>query len=127
MEGSEGTAAREYEETSHVNEISKATKENNLKHKTKEIAGLGKSLVEATSDKEGVQSEFDALTEYLSKLGHMCVGKASTFADRKARRDAEISGLQEAIAILEGNPTLIQRASKRSFRGKQSGVQHTKL
>jgi len=127
MESSEATAAREYEDTSHVNKISKATKETSLKHKAKEIAGLGKSLVEATSDKEGAQSEFDAVTEYLTKLGHMCVGKASTFADRKARRDAETSGLQEALAMLEGKPALIQRASKRSFRGKQSGVQHTKL
>jgi hypothetical protein len=120
MEGSEATAANEYEETSHVNEISKATKENNLKHHAKEAAGLGKSLVDAKSDKEGVQSEYDAVTEYLTKLGQMCTGKASTFSDRKSRRDAEISGLQEALAILSGKAAFIQRSSKRSFRGKQS-------
>jgi hypothetical protein len=122
MESSEATAAREYEETSHVNAISKATKENNLKHHAKETAGLGKALVDAKSDREGVQSEYDAVTEYLTKLGHMCTGKVSTFADRKSRRDAEIAGLQEALAILEGKAAFIQRSSKRSFRGKQSGA-----
>merc|ERR1719345_644736 len=119
MEGAEFSAAREYQETSHVNEISKTTKENDLKHNAKEAAGLGKSLVEARSDKETAQTELDAVIEYLGKLGKMCVGKASTFADRKARRTAEISGLQEALAILEGKGALIQRSSKRAFRGKQ--------
>merc|ERR1719183_2805222 len=36
MEAAESTAAREYEETSQENTISKATKENTLKYKAKE-------------------------------------------------------------------------------------------
>jgi len=126
MQGAEFTAAREYQETCHVNEISKVTKENDLKHKAKEAAGLGKSLVEARSDKETVQSELDAVNEYLGKLAKMCVGKASTFADRKARRSSEIAGLQEALAILEGQSALLQRSSKRAFR-KQPSVQQSTL
>ena len=94
-----------------------------MKYKTKEAAGLGKSIVEAASDKEGVQSELDAVIEYLSKLDAQCVGKASTFADRRARRQAEIAGLKEALAILEGEIALIERSSKRAFRGKASHVQ----
>jgi len=127
MEGAEFSAEREYQATCHVNEISKVTKENNLKHKAKEAAGLGKSLMEAKSDKEGVQSELDAVMEYLAKLGQMCVGKASTFADRKARRTAEIAGLQEALTILEGKSVLLQGSLKRAFRGKHSGVQQSTL
>jgi len=126
MGATELTAAREYEETSNVNKISKVTKESNLKHKTKEAAGLAKSTAQAMSDRAGEQTELDAVNEYLAKLGKMCVGKASTFADRKARRTAEIEGLKEALSILEGT-ALIQRSSKRAFRGKQPAVQHLKI
>merc|ERR1719375_1272805 len=127
MEVAESSAAREYEETTQVNTVSKATKETSLTYKTKEAAGLDKSLVEAASDKEGVQSELNAVMEYIKKLEPQCIGKASTFADRKQRRDAEIAGLKEALAILEGETTLIQRSSKRAFRGKQHGVEQATL
>jgi hypothetical protein len=127
METAESTAAREYKETVRVNTVSKATKENTMKYKAKEAAGLRKSLVEARSDKDGVQSEYDAVMEYLSKLQEQCVSKASTFADRKARRDAEISGLKQALALLEGEAALMQRSSKRAFRGQQPIAQLSNL
>merc|ERR1719337_4484 len=45
MEADESSAAREYKETTQQNTISKATKESDVKYKTKEAAGLSKSLV----------------------------------------------------------------------------------
>jgi len=106
--------------------ISKTTKERDVKYKTKEAKGLDKSVVDVTSDKEGITSELDAVKEYLGKLDEQC-HKVSTFEDRKARRTAEIAGLKEALKILEGESALIQQSSKHALRGKQPAVQQSIL
>jgi len=127
MEVGESTAAREYEKTSKMNKFSKLAKGKDLEYKAKEAAGLDKSVAESTSDKDGVQAELDALLEYLAKLGKMCIAKAEPFAERRARREAELAGLKEALAILEGEAVLIQKSEKRAFRGKQGQLRHTTL
>jgi len=127
MEEAESTAAREYEKTSKMNEFTKLAKGKDLEYKAKEAAGLDKSVAESTSDKDGVQAELDALLEYLAKLGKMCIAKAEPFAERRARREAELAGLKEALAILQGEAALIQKSEKRAFRGKQAQLRHTTL
>merc|ERR1719181_1668402 len=111
MEVSESNAAAEYEKISATNKFTKLSKEKDLEYKSKEATGLDKSVVETTSDKEGLQAELDALLEYLAKLGKMCVAKAEPFAERKARREAEVAGLKEALTILEGEAVLLQQKS----------------
>merc|ERR1719172_430132 len=98
----EESAAAAYEEQTKENEITRTTKEQDVKYKTKEFTGLDKALAEMTSDKEGVEAELDAIYEYLEKLKEMCIAKPETYEERKARREAEIAGLKEALQILEG-------------------------
>merc|ERR1719421_2781239 len=100
-----------------MNKVSSTSKDQDVKYKTKEAAGLDKSTTEAVSDREGVQAELDALVEYLSKLDKMCVAKAEPYAERKRRRDAELAGLKQALEILEGEAVLIQEKTKRGLRG----------
>merc|ERR1719146_468521 len=57
MTAVEETAASDYESTSKENEITKATKEQDAKYKTKEFKGLEKETAEATADRSGVQEE----------------------------------------------------------------------
>merc|ERR1719253_1099626 len=118
MQVAESTAVREYERNTEMNKFSKASKEKDVEYKTKEAAGLDKSVAETGSDKDGVQAELDALREYLTRLGKMCIAKAGPYAERARRRNAEIAGLKEALQIIEGEAALLQRSSKRSFRGK---------
>jgi hypothetical protein len=118
MEVAESTAERDYQKVTKQNEIATAMKTQDVKYKTKEAAGLDKSVAQRNSDLEGTQAELDAILEYLAKLGNMCVAKAEPYAERKARRDAEISGLKEALSILEGEAVLIQQTSRRAFRGR---------
>merc|ERR1712046_540044 len=64
MTATEQTAASEYERESKENEITKATKDQDVKYKTKEAKGLDKATAEATADRAGVQEELDAVNEY---------------------------------------------------------------
>merc|ERR1719506_1156733 len=117
MEGAESSAVAEYEKVSYMNKIANTSKGQDVKYKTKEAAGLDKATAEATSDREGVQVELDALNEYLSKLDKMCVAKAEPYAERKRRREAELAGLKQALEILEGDSVLIQEKAKHALRG----------
>jgi chromosome segregation ATPase len=108
----EDTAKHAYETETKENEIAKVMKEQDVKFKTKEAAGLDKSVSEYTSDKAGVETELSAVNEYLSELEGRCIAKAESYADRKARREAEIAGLKEAQTILENETALIQTKSK---------------
>jgi len=117
MEVTEGTAATDYDRVSKQNEIARTMKGQDVKYKTKEAAGLDKSVSETGSDLDGTQAELSAIVEYLGKLAKMCVAKAEPYAEKKARRESELAGLKEALTILEGEAVLIQQNSKRTLRG----------
>lgn len=108
MISAEEQAATEYEQTTKENEISKATKEQDVKYKSKESKGLSKAAAEATADREGVQEELDAVLEYFAKIKEECIAKPDPYEERKKRREAEIAGLKDALAILEGEAVLLQ-------------------
>merc|ERR1719152_1053316 len=114
----EETSANSYERATKENEVETASKNQDVKYKSQESTRLDKQVAEATSDRSGVQEELDAVLEYLDKLKERCIAKAETYADRKARRDAEIAGLKEALEILDGQAVLLQ--TKRSFLKKKS-------
>merc|ERR1712136_434777 len=61
----EESAAVAYDRESKENEIEKTKKEKDVEYKTKEAEGLDRTLTELSSDKEGVQSEHDAIHAYL--------------------------------------------------------------
>merc|ERR1719428_951516 len=89
MTAAEESAAKDYDTQTKENEITRATKEQDVKYKTKEFKGLDKETAEATADRASVQEELDAVNEYYSGLKKRCVAKAETYATRVARRDAE--------------------------------------
>jgi len=105
-----------YRTETHENEIEKATREQDVKYKSKEATDLDKEITEASADQEAVKEELDAVLKYLASLEKQCIEKAETYADRKAHRGAEIAGLKEALTILGSETALIQK-SHRSLRG----------
>jgi len=98
----EEAAIKEYEKITQENQVTKAIKEADIKYKTSEKASLEKQVSELTSDIEGEQTELDAVLDYYEKLKPGCIAKPMTYEERKARRESEIAGLKEALAILEG-------------------------
>ena len=86
-------------------------------------AGLDKDTSDTNGDKATVQSELDAVNEYYTGIKARCIAKAETYADRTARRAAEIAGLKEALTILNGEAVLLQRTSRHTLRGaRQHGL-----
>lgn len=109
MMTAEDTAATQYAQTTQANKLETATKGQDVKYKAAESVGLDKAVAEATSDRSSARDELDAVMEYLSKLKEQCVAKAESYSERKARRDAEIAGLEQALEILE-NQAFLQKA-----------------
>merc|ERR1719487_1362615 len=108
-ETEEESAATQYEKMTQENKITKANKEQDVKYKTQEAKSLDKDIAELSSDREGSQTELDAVMEYDSKIKDQCVAKPMTYEERKKRRDAEIAGLKEALSILEGEAVFVQK------------------
>merc|ERR1719265_2699803 len=94
------------------NKITKATKDQDVKYKSGEAAGLDKAVAELTSDRDTASTELNAVLEYLEKLNDRCIAKPETYEERKRRREAEIAGLKQALAILEGEAAFMQRGHR---------------
>merc|ERR1719191_1754040 len=116
MISAEETAQAEYDKVSKENAILKTTKEQDVKYKTKEATGLDESVAELTSDREGLQTELDAVLDYYEKIKEQCIAKAEPYEERKKRREAEIAGLKEGLAILEGVALLEKDTTHRRMK-----------
>merc|ERR1712226_1189655 len=116
-ESEEADAAESYEKTTQENKITKATKDQDVKYKTQEAVALDKQISELTSDKETSSTELAAVMEYYGKIKERCIAKPETYEERKARREAEIAGLKEALSILENETAFVQRKFSRHIRG----------
>jgi chromosome segregation ATPase len=120
-ESEEADAQEEYEKTTQENKITKATKEQDAKYKTQEFTSLDKTISELSSDKDTTNTELSAVLEYYGKIKERCIAKPETYESRKARREAEIAGLKEALSILESEAAFLQK--KRHMRGSRMTLQ----
>jgi len=107
-ETAEDAAADAYAQQTKENEVSKATKLADAKAKRSEIKSLTVQLGHSNEDHASTSSELDAVNSYIDKLKPQCEEKAMSYAEKKAAREAEISGLKEALEILEGNGSFLQ-------------------
>jgi len=98
-----------YEKQTQENKVSMATKEQDVKGKTQEFKALDVSIAEMSSDRETVRTELSAVNEYYAKLQERCVAKPETYEERKARRESEIAGLEEALNVLTNEAAFVQR------------------
>jgi len=114
-ETEEADAASEYEKTTQENKVTKSMKEQDAKYKTAEAASLDKTISELSGDRSTSNTELSAVMEYYGKVKERCVAKPESYEERKARREAEIEGLKEALSILENEAAFLQR--KRHMRG----------
>jgi len=117
MMATEEAAAADHDKQTKENAVTRTNKEQDVKYKTAEFTRLDKAVAEATSDREGVQTELDAVLEYLEKLKEQCIAKAETYEERVRRRESELSGLREALQILDGEAALLQKSAGHALIG----------
>jgi hypothetical protein len=115
MMTTEDAAATSYARATRENELETTTKNQDVKYKSAEAVRLDKAVADAKNDRSGAQTELDAVLEYREKLKEQCIAKAEPYSERKARRDAELAGLKEALNILNSQ-ALLQDAT-RGLRG----------
>merc|ERR1719465_291168 len=118
-ESTEDEAAKAYAALTDENKVSKATKQTEAKGKASEVKSLTVQLSHSKEDHGSVSAELDAVLSYIDKLKPQCEEKAMSYEEKKAKREAEIAGLKEALEILSGS--LLQEGTalvqtKRSFR-----------
>merc|ERR1719345_12513 len=111
-ETQEADAVSVYESTTQDNKLAKTQKSQDEKYKTKEFKGLDKSISELSGERDNTNTELSAVLDYYSKIKERCVAKPESYEERKARREAEVKGLKEALQILESETAFMQRGSR---------------
>jgi len=104
------TAGAEEREAQHAfdtmvqeNKESKASKDAEIAGSKSEIKSLSVAIHNFEGDKKMATKELTSVEEYVAKLKPQCEGRTVPYAERKAKRDAEIQGLKDALAILEAD------------------------
>jgi len=115
-EAAESSALAAYEELTEDNKVSKATKMADAKGKAQEVKSTDVALSNYKEDKTSLTSELDAVLAYLDKLKPQCETKIMSYAERKAKREAEIEGLKEALTILSETAFLQVKSTLRGAR-----------
>merc|ERR1719456_251736 len=115
-ETEETAAADAYEKLSQESAVTKTAKEAEVKGKESEIKSLAVALGHFTEDKSTTGEELDAVLDYLSKLKPECTAKTMSYEERKARREQEVEGLREALAILNGDQVAFVQTHTTSLR-----------
>merc|ERR1719380_372675 len=108
-EATEDEAAKAYKALTDENKVSKVTKETEAKGKASEVKSLTVQLEHSKEDHASVSTELDAVLAYIDKLKPQCEEKAMSYEEKKAKREAEIAGLKEALEILSGGLALVQQ------------------
>merc|ERR1712129_570712 len=98
-----------YEKLLQEGKIKYAMLEQDVKYKVKESASLDTVVAEYSADRQTANTELSAVLEYFSTIKDRCIAKPETYESRKARREAEISGLKRALSILQDDAAFMQR------------------
>lgn len=104
----ESDAQADYDEATKVNEVERTESETQVKFLTKKFKTLEKTISQLTSDRDSLMTEQTAVLEFDKKLRDRCVAEPETYAEIKRRRDAEITGLKEALQILKTEAAFLQ-------------------
>jgi hypothetical protein len=115
LEADEASAVDSYDKLTQDNKVAKAEKTADVDGKNTELKQLEVAVGNYKENKATTTQELDAVLTYLDKLKPQCETKALSYTERKAKRDAEIGGLKEALTLLSGE-ALVQTSSLRGAR-----------
>jgi chromosome segregation ATPase len=111
-ETAENQAVGAFRKLAEEDELAKVAKLSAVKGRQSEVKSLEVSLGHYKDDHAGASKELDAVMDYLDKLKPECETTVMSYEERKARREAEIEGLKEAMSIIDGESVaLVQEAA----------------
>jgi len=95
------------------NQILQKQKELDVTRKAREVKAANAEVQRLQADLEAAKSELEPLQEYFAQIKQRCETKV-TRQDIMKRRQREIEGLKEALAVLEGESSLVQLGRQRA-------------
>lgn len=99
----EGVAQKDYKKLMDESEVRMAVFSKDLEYKGRSKTKLNGDRMRASTDLKSEQKELAAVLSYLKELQAACTIKPDSYAERKARREAALKGLKEALTYLKGN------------------------
>merc|ERR1719271_1848659 len=99
-EASEKEAQSSYDKLTEQNTVTKTANTQEVKGKEANVKSEETALLNYKEDFATTGKELDAVLAYLDKLKPQCETKVMSYAERVAKRKAEIEGLKEALEIL---------------------------
>merc|ERR1719149_181965 len=99
-EASESAAKNAFDKLVKENAVVRAANEQEVAGNEDEVKSTEMALLNYKDDQSSTNKEMSAVMDYLEKLKPQCESKVMSYAERKARREAEIEGLKEALEIL---------------------------
>merc|ERR550537_273329 len=99
-EASEKEAQSSYDKLTEQNKLTKTANTEEVKGKEAKVKSEETALLNYKEDFATTGKELDSVLAYLDKLKPQCETKVMTYAERVAKREAEIEGLKEALEIL---------------------------
>jgi len=121
QETEESDAQNAYEKVTKDNELEIAMLEQDIKFKVVLYKGRDLMLVLHSSDHDRVAATQAAISQYDEILKQRCTTPAHTYEERKQRRDAEITGLREALELLKNDAAYMQQQQHRRGRRLRNG------
>ena len=77
-----------------------ASKEKDIEHKISRKESETQTLTSVRSDLTNVKKELDAVMKTYAELEPQCADAYASYEERKAKRDAEIKSLEDALKAL---------------------------
>jgi len=97
----EKQSSKEYETFMEDSKLDVAGKEKDVEHKTARKESESQKVKTFEGDLGAVQKELDAAMKTFEQLKPQCADAGASYAERKAKRDAEIKSLEEALEALK--------------------------
>eukprot|EP00439_Symbiodinium_sp_Y106_P006761 s9480_g1.t1 len=96
----EQSAAKEYESFMDDSKLDLASKEKDISHKSSRKESETQALTSVGTDLANVKKELSAVMKTYEELTPQCADESASYEERKAKRDAEIKSLEEALQAL---------------------------
>lgn len=100
---SEESSAREHQEFMTDSKVDKAEKETMLANKKAKMETQQGTMAQRKTDAKLSEEQLDAANKEYQTLSDECLGKAGAAAEERAKREAEIKSLKEALGALGGS------------------------